>query len=738
MGVNVEKADILKVAEFLGMGYYRVKETGEFLEADPIARELFGIPQDKETDLSQLSLEKLYTFPAERKLRLDKLEKSGGKPISSTLSLRVNREDKLLFDLCWGEGKPGEEKCYAGLVKNIEERVISPKMFDEFPVGIYQLDDNNKIMRYNKKALEIFGYNEKDNLLGRNIADFYADQEELKSFSERVKREGFAQDVLKFKNAESKVIELECFTEHINEFKMARWGLIHDVTKQQRYYKALDKMPTGYYYIDYDEKGKHKHHGRIVQCNDQFAKILGVENKENLIGEEATKYYASVEEGEEYFRRLDKADEAGGALLGYPFRIKRADNGKIVHIATDSHLVREHGKVVGREGTIRDISKQVELEEKVKETEKRLNEITADINNLIHTFLHPVLKFFGNSELFRKLGNILYKSIRHKPPNKGDLLKLGKELEEKLDEIKERLKDISRISEDARILAPIFEKIGNVFDYNLDRAKKSKILLDKATRDVALWVLEELDLIGFFNKNFKKGRLGDVITDEFIEYLEDILFGYLIRTAGILKGETQVMRREVEALRRYLNVGQKKKYSFKKRNLGKILQENIELFTPILAQKDVEIEHQNVGYLIARISQNDIDRVVCNLFHNASKYSENGPGRFVKIRGRDLQQEGAVEFHIKSCGVPIKKHEIESGDIFKFGYRSNLAYRTDRDGTGVGLADAKEVIEAHGGKIVITSESMRDDGYPPEYKVPYITTVTVKLPKSKKRRKSKK
>lgn len=74
MGSVIDKKDILKVAAFLGMGFYRVKENGEFVEADPIARELFGIPQD-ETDLSKHSSVDLYILPAERKLRINNLKK---------------------------------------------------------------------------------------------------------------------------------------------------------------------------------------------------------------------------------------------------------------------------------------------------------------------------------------------------------------------------------------------------------------------------------------------------------------------------------------------------------------------------------------------------------------------------------------------------------------------------------------------------------------------------------------
>lgn len=735
MGNSVEKQDILNVAKFLGMGFYRVKENGAFLEADPIARDIFGIPRGDETDLSTYSIEKLYIFPAERKLRIDKLNESGCTPISGTLSIRVNGKNMLLFDLCWCDDGPDCEICFAGLVRKIEGRVISPEMFDELPLGVYELDDENKLVYFNKKAMNIFGYHEseEDNLLKRNIAEFYDDLEALKKFSEKVREKGYAQDILKFRNAKSEVIELECFTEHINEFKMARWGIIHDVTERQRYFRALDKMPTGYYYIRYTGHKKRKHYGKIVFCNDQFAKIMGVENKDMLIGRDVEEFYADPAEGKRYFELLDKKDEGGKPVLDYTFSIIRADNKKIVYISVDSHLVKENRKVIGREGTIRDITERVELERVVEDTKSRLVRLTADINSLIHTFLHPVLKAAGHSELFHELGRILYKSIKHRTMDKIGLLKLGKELEKRLLDIKEELNDISGFSESAVVLRPKFAKIVNILDYNLDQGEMNDIMLDNAIQDAALRVFEDLDQTGFFNENIKKGLLEDVITDEFVNYLQNILFGYLIRTSKILKGETQMMMRGVEALREYINLGEKKTYSFKPHNLGRILQENIELFKPILAHKEVEIEYQITGNLDARMSKNDIDRVVCNLFHNACKYSDKGPRRFVKIRAKELQQEKILEFSINNCGVPITKHEIENGDIFKFGYRSRLVYKSDRDGTGVGLADAKDVIEAHGGKITVTSEPMRDDGEPPQYEVPYITTVTVRLPKSPKK-----
>ncbi|MCK5058203.1 MAG: PAS domain S-box protein [Candidatus Aminicenantes bacterium] len=729
MGNEPTRDEILNVSNFLEMGFYRVTENGQFIYADSKARKFFGIPPG-EADLAKHSITERYIFPAERELRIKKLRDSGGGPISSVISIRVKGETRLLFDQCWHDSDQESETCYAGVVKGIEDRVLFPKMFDEFPMGVYELDDNNNFAYFNKKAREILGFSTSTGLLGKNIGDFYVNEEDLNNFSERVSKDKCAHDVIKFKDVKGKLMEVECFTALIDEFEKARWGMIHDVTKRQRYFRALDKMPTAYYYIEYNKKEDHKHRGKIVHCNEEFAQIHGVSNKEDLIGRDITDFYADKEKAEEYYRHLEEEDKKGEAVHGYTLELKRFDNGEVIHVSVESHLVKQGGKVIGREGTLRNISDKIELERQVNDTKDRLDRITADINNLIHTFLHPVLKFSGHAELFQQSGTLLYQSERYIPHAKTALPDLGKQLEDKLTLITEKLGDISGISDLAAILKLEFEKIRNVLDYNLLRAQKRSRLLANAIRDAALWALEVLERSGFFNINIKKGSLADVFTDEFIQYLQDILFGYLLETSRILKGETEVMKSEVEALRRYINLGQKRKYIFKKFNLNKILEANIATFKPVMAQRDIEIDYTLPRKLIAKISENDIDRVICNILHNAQKYSNPGPGRFVKIKAKDLESENLVEIVISSLGIPIKKYELDSGNIFKFGYRGEMAYHTDRDGTGVGLADAQEVIEAHRGRIVITSEPVGDNNLLPNYQGPYITKVTIRLPKS--------
>lgn len=633
MSINISREDIAKVAGSLGMGFYRVKENGEFLEADVKARELFGIPKD-EADLAKYSIKALYIFPDERELNIENLKKSNGRSVSNILSLRVDGEERLLADQCWFDSAPGVATIFTGLVVSIAER-----------------------------------------------------------------------------------------------------GTPRDMTEFQRHSMALDKIPTGYYYIEYDENGEHRHHGHVAYCNKMFADILGVDDRNKLIGSDVTRFYAGPEEGEAYFRTLDEADEREEPLLNYRLKLRKND-GDVIIVAVDSHLIRMNGKIVGREGTIRDISERVALEEKFNDAKARLKRTTADINKLIHSFLHPVLKFSGNSQVFDDVGNVLFESLRRKIPSKVNLRKLAKIVGKKLSDVQKGLEGISGTSEKAAELLPFFRQTANAFEMRICNAKGSDILLDKEIRDTVLDILRELTRIGYFDKRHDPKKSRGVLIPGFVEYLQKILFSYLIRTAGILKGETQVMTREVDALRRYIGFGEVREYHFRELNLSEILEKNIEIFKPILRQKRVGVEFRVTGSLAVWISEHDIDRVVCNLFHNACKYCHEGPSRFVEVIARELPEEDSIEFSIKSSGIPILKDEIDSGKIFEFGFRSEMAYATSRDGTGVGLADAKEVVEKHGGKIKIICKPPSHDYDPHDYDAPYLTTVTVILPRQrdKKRR----
>ncbi len=88
-----------------------------------------------------------------------------------------------------------------------------------------------------------------------------------------------------------------------------------------------------------------------------------------------------------------------------------------------------------------------------------------------------------------------------------------------------------------------------------------------------------------------------------------------------------------------------------------------------------------------------IEETIMNMLFNAVKYTPDG-GQV----SMDVRQDGAfVLFSISDTGIGVPDADL--GRIFEEFYRADNARAIERDGTGLGLAFARQVIERHGGRI---------------------------------------
>jgi signal transduction histidine kinase len=93
-----------------------------------------------------------------------------------------------------------------------------------------------------------------------------------------------------------------------------------------------------------------------------------------------------------------------------------------------------------------------------------------------------------------------------------------------------------------------------------------------------------------------------------------------------------------------------------------------------------------------------VEQVFANLVSNAVKYLGDRPDPAIEIGAVD--HPAAVEFYVRDTGIGIDpKYHAKVFEIFQ------RLCETEAEGTGVGLAIVKKIVDAYGGRIWIESES---------------------------------
>ncbi|MBN1509270.1 MAG: HAMP domain-containing histidine kinase [Sedimentisphaerales bacterium] len=88
-----------------------------------------------------------------------------------------------------------------------------------------------------------------------------------------------------------------------------------------------------------------------------------------------------------------------------------------------------------------------------------------------------------------------------------------------------------------------------------------------------------------------------------------------------------------------------------------------------------------------------VEETLTNMLFNAVKYTPQGGRVSMDVKANDA----FIEVSIADTGIGIAEADLPH--IFEEFYRADNARAIERDGTGLGLAFAKQVVERHGGQI---------------------------------------
>lgn len=115
------------------------------------------------------------------------------------------------------------------------------------------------------------------------------------------------------------------------------------------------------------------------------------------------------------------------------------------------------------------------------------------------------------------------------------------------------------------------------------------------------------------------------------------------------------------------------------------------------------------------------DKIIYNLVSNAIKYTPVGGKIEVTLKTTNRNNKTCLYLTVKDSGIGIKENQLDQ--IFNRFYQVDDSATRHQDGTGIGLALVKELVELQKGSITVTSEWKEGTSF--EVNIPVYETVNL-------------
>lgn len=271
------------------------------------------------------------------------------------------------------------------------------------------------------------------------------------------------------------------------------------------------------------------------------------------------------------------------------------------------------------------------------------------------------------------------------------------------DEINTGIDKLTEETDDEILLSPeldFMENKLNKIKNNLEKQKKAALDAEQRKNDLVVYLAHDIktpltSIIGYLNLLVEAP---DMPSEQKAKYV-GITLEKAYRLEQLINEFFEITRFNLQTL--VLNK--------EKINLLFMLQQMADEFYPILTPQKKQVSVNVPEGLTLWADADKLARVFNNILKNAIAYSyENS---VIGISAK--QQDKHIVITFTNQGDPIPQAKLET--IFEKFYRLDSARSTNTGGAGLGLAIAKEIVDAHDGAISVESNTEN-------------TTFTIKLP----------
>jgi two-component system, OmpR family, phosphate regulon sensor histidine kinase PhoR len=172
----------------------------------------------------------------------------------------------------------------------------------------------------------------------------------------------------------------------------------------------------------------------------------------------------------------------------------------------------------------------------------------------------------------------------------------------------------------------------------------------------------------------------------------------LLNYATIIENENQRLKQQVERVLQMARL-EKEDPGLKKEilDIHDLIHEAVKNKSFQAATVSIQLKLEAIPSTV-KIDKLHMVNVIYNLLDNAIKYNSRNPDILIYT----TVQNGMLQIEIQDNGIGIHKENLKK--IFKRFYRVPTGNLHDVKGFGLGLSYVKGIVEAHSGKIMVTSE----------------------------------
>jgi len=578
--------------------------------------------------------------------------------------------------------------------------------------SIYLVDKDCRYLFMNEKHLSRLGLSS-DQFLGRAYGDFHS-AGEAKRFAEKINHtfETGASVQHEYRDSEGR-----CFLKTLSPVKDPGTGKVTAVT-------VVSKDITGLKRAEKELRETRDYLNNIIASSADTITVVDMKgivrdwNKsaegimgyraDEVIGTSNRKFFAEPEEADRIMERVQRE----GKIKDYRTIVVRKD-GKPVQISMSAAVLKDKkGAPIGTVRVSRDITKEVELEGRIREERDNLNLIFESMADGVYLvsedneieFMNRVLR----DEFGDQVGGICYRVFhgreepcprcKHSEVMKGKTVRWewhSRRTNKSYDLIETPLRGIDGTISKLTIFRDVTER------------KKAEAMIQKLNEELELKVvdLEEVTRMKTEFLSLTSHELRTPLTP-MKSQLEMLQEGYKGKMNEKQEDSIEVIQRNLTRLDNLIedildisriDAGRIRMY-FESMSINDAVKEAIKMQEPFAEEEDIKI--------IARFAElptiiGDAERlrqVISNLLNNAIKFSKKPADVVVETR----RVGGDVLFSVTDNGIGISKEDKEK--LFKPFSQIDAAMGREHGGSGLGLAIAKGIIQAHNGKIWVKSE----------------------------------